>query len=365
MQSPENHLLGKKCELRWDTKKFIYFSRKIHGYKYDYSLVKFINMYTSVDIILNGIIFKQTPSKHLMGREIEKGLIVKTTNDFIEDSKKIWGNKYDYSLVDYKGSHIPVNIIYNNIIYKQTPSSHINKMNCERNVIKSQEDFLKKAMKKHGSEKYDYSLVEYTGIENKIKIIYNGEIYEQKAGAHLYAGLVENNKFRKTTEEFIEKSNLVHSNNYNYSKTNYINNTIKVIIICKIHGEFLQNPSSHLKGIGCAHCKESKGEKKINNILKSYNIIFERQKRFENCRGIKKQLPFDFYISSLNTIIEFDGKQHYEPNEHFGGVEAFEQLKINDKIKNDYCKDNFINLIRIPYYEFNNIEKFLVTLTEH
>ena len=69
-------------------------------------------------------------------------------------------------------------------------------------------------------------------------------------------------------------------------------------------------------------------------------------------------MPFDFYVPSINLLIEFDGKQHYEPLSFFGGIEAFEKLKTNDKIKNDYCEDNYINLIRIKYDE-DNIESIL------
>ena len=61
----------------------------------------------------------------------------------------------------------------------------------------------------------------------------------------------------------------------------------------------------------------------------------------------------------MHTIIEFDGLQHFEPIKHFGGQEAFEKLKTNDKIKNYYCEDNYINLIRIKYDEVDKIERIL------
>jgi hypothetical protein len=356
-QSPENHLLGKECEKRWNTEKFIHYSKKIWGDKYDYSKVIFINMKTPVIIIKNDNIHRQSPENHLLGKKCGEKRVLKTTEVFVSDAKKIWGNKYDYSLVDYKGANIPIKIIFEKEIYIQTPSSHLNGMNCERDTIKSQKDFLRKAIKKHGENKYNYSLVEYKGIENKIKIIYENKIYEQKAGAHLYAGLPENNKFRKTTQEFIEESNLIHSNVFDYSKVNYINNSIKVTIICPIHGEFDQNPNSHLQGTGCPNCIESKGEKLIDKILKRFKINFDRQKKFSDCKNIR-ELPFDFWIPSMNTLIEYDGKQHYEPLSFFGGIEAFEKLKTNDKIKNDYCEDNYINLIRIKYDE-KNIERIL------
>lgn len=357
-QSPDNHLRGKECEKRWTTERFIFESKKIHNNKYDYSLVNFINMNTHVKIILDGDIYLQTPAKHLMGREIEKGLKLKTTSEFIADANKVWKNKYNYSLVDYKGANIPIKIIYDGNIFEQTPSCHLQGFKCESDVIKNQDDFIRKALDRHG-EKYDYSLVDYKGISKKVKIIYNGIIYEQKAGAHLYAGLVENRIVKKTTESFIMEANQVHDFKFDYSKVNYINSQTKIIIICKIHGEFSQIPTSHLQGHGCSFCMESNGEKEIAKFLKKYKINYSREHKFKECVGKRYMMPFDFYIPSIRTCIEFDGKQHYEPVEHFGGLKAYEQLKINDKIKSDYCEDNYISLIRIRYDQIDSIYQIL------
>jgi hypothetical protein len=357
-QSPDNHLRGKECEKRWDTERFIHEAKKIHGDKYDYSLVQFKNMNTHISLLLNGKIYEQTPYKHLMGREIEKGIKLKNTEEFIMDARKVWGDKYDYSLVDYTGCFNPIKIIFKNKIYEQTPTQHLMKMRCERNTIKNQDDFLKKCKEKHG-DKYDYSLVEYKGIEKKVKIIYEGKIFEQKAGAHLYAGLVEKRILTRTTESFIHESNNTHDYKYDYSKVVYVNNHNKVIIICPIHGEFLQRPSSHLKGHGCNSCMESKGEKEICRFLKKHKINFIREHRFDECRGKKYKLPFDFYLPSFRTCIEFDGIQHFKPLPFFGGEQAFESLKINDKIKQTYCEDNFIELIRIRFDQEDNISSIL------
>ncbi len=358
-QKAEDHLLGKLCELRWDTERFIFESKKIHGDKYDYSKVKFINMKTNVIIILDDIEYSQSPSKHLMGRSPEKWIKLKSNKEYIEEARKVWGYKYDYSLVEYKGAHEEILIKYKNCIYKQKAIQHLLGYKCERDTIKNQDDFIKKCIKRHG-DKYDYSLVEYKGVEKKVKILYNGVIYEQKAGAHLYSnGLVENVIRKKTIEEFVEIANHIHNNKYNYDKSIYVNNNTKLIITCPKHGEFEQVPSSHLSGAGCSNCSESKGEKKIVKYLTQHNIEFNRQKKFDGCVGIKYKLPFDFYIPSMRTCIEFDGIQHYEPLQFFGGLEAYERLKINDKIKNDYCEDNYIDLIRIRYDQIDNIESIL------
>ena len=359
LQKAEDHLLGKMCELRWDTNRFIFESKKMHGDEYDYSKTVFKNMNTKVILLKNGIEYLQNPSKHLMGRKPERVRILRSNTDFIDDARSIWGYKYDYSLVDYKGSHIEVLIKYDDVIYRQKPVLHLLGYNCERDIIKNQEDFLRKCYDKHG-DKYDYSLVEYTGSQNKVKIIFEGKIYEQKAGAHIHSsGLVEKVILKKTTKQFIKESNEIHNFRYDYSKVDYVNNQTKVIIICPIHGDFEQVSSSHLSGAGCPHCMESKGERKISKFLDQKNIEYVRQKKFDDCIGFRYKLPFDFYLPKYRVAIEFDGKQHFEPIEHFGGLESYNRLKTNDKIKNDYCEDNFIELIRIRYDQIDRIYDIL------
>lgn len=78
------------------------------------------------------------------------------------------------------------------------------------------------------------------------------------------------------------------------------------------------------------------------------DIEFEAQKSFEGC-FYKGDLRFDYYLPKYNTLIEIQGKQHYEPVDKFGGTEAFEEGQIRDKIKQDWCKDNNVNLIYISY----------------
>jgi len=352
-QSPDNHLRGKKCELVWDTERFISESKKIWGDKYDYSKTKFKSLSSRVTIIYNGVEYIQTPSKHLMGRRCEKSITLRTTDQFINESKLVWKDKYDYSLVEYENCNKDVKIIYNGKVYLQKPTQHLSGYKCERDSIRNQDDFIRKCRERHG-DKYDYTLVKYTGSQNKIKIIYEGKVYTQKAGAHLWSnGLVENVIERKTTEEFIRISKDVHSNKYRYDKVDYINNSIKVIIICPIHGEFLQKPSSHMRGVGCSNCQESKGELKIDKFLKRYKINYKGQMKFEGCVSRSgRKLPFDFWIQSMNMLIEFDGIQHYKPIEIFGGIESFEKQVENDNIKSKYCEENFINLLRIRYDQF-------------
>lgn len=85
-------------------------------------------------------------------------------------------------------------------------------------------------------------------------------------------------------------------------------------------------------------------------------IDFEQEKRFYDCRDVKP-LPFDFYLPQYNLIIEFDGQQHFREVYN----RDFETTKKHDEIKNKYCEDNDIDLLRIPYWDGNDIEKIIST----
>jgi hypothetical protein len=341
--------------------EFLDRAREKHGYKYQYpNLSDKVLSSDDIDILYNGVLYKQKVVKHiLLGRCPEKNTPIKTTEEFIRESKLIWGDdKYDYSITEYNGSLKTIKIIYEGIVFEQIASSHLR---YAPELQMNRDFFIKKAQDKWGKEKYDYSLVEYRHCKSKVKIIYNktGEIFEQAPSLHL-SRAPEKIKLavRKTTEQFINEANVVHDFKFSYDKTEYIKNQIKVIITCPIHGDFEQRPLSHLQGNGCPNCNESRGEKEIVKFLNKHNINYERQKKFHNCRNVF-ELPFDFYIPSKRTCIEFDGKQHYQPMEFFGGVNAYESLKINDKIKSEYCEDNYIELIRIRYDQIEKVDTIL------
>lgn len=339
--------------------EFLERARDKHGYKYKYhNLTPIIKMDQIVEIEYDGKIYSQRVNKHIkLGRCPEKNTPSKTTEQFINEAIEIWGDKYDYSLVEYKGALKKVKIIFEGIVFEQVAVQHLKKQSPEKNL--NLENFIRKSKIKHGN-KYDYSRVNFVNGDTPVMIGYKGIFYLQKPYNHLSGSKPENIvlSVAKNTQKFIIEANQVHNFKYSYDKTDYKKNQIKVTIICKLHGEFLQNPLSHLSGNGCPLCNESKGEKLISKFLDKNNISYIRQHKFEKCKNVYC-LPFDFFIPRYRCVIEFDGKQHFEPIEHFGGIESFEKLKINDKIKNEYCEDNIINLIRIRYDQMEAIEDIL------
>lgn len=117
--------------------------------------------------------------------------------------------------------------------------------------------------------------------------------------------------------------------------------------------------SSLLSGRQSCGCMKSKAEMISNRILTENNIIFTPQKTFEDCKD-KGLLQFDIYIDNINMCIELDGIQHFKPVKRFFGEEGLKITQKHDSIKNKYCEDNHINLLRIPYTQFNNIEQILI-----
>jgi len=271
-----------------------------HGSKYDYSLVSYINSKTKVKIICptHGE-FEQRPSDHTCGKGCQKcgfDLIKKikssSLKDFINKAKLVHGNSYDYTKVNYVASRIKIDIICpKHGIFHQTPNNHLRGKEC-----------LKCSYIKRATDKI------------------------------------------KTNEEFICDCNKIHGNKYDYSLVDYKNAKSGVKISCPTHGEFEQIPSNHLNGYGCPICKESKGEKEIREYLVKNNFKFMRQHTFNDCKH-KRKLPFDFYLPEHNTCIEFNGRQHYEIVEYFGGEDRLKSQQLRDKIKQRYCESNNILLL--------------------
>jgi hypothetical protein len=117
-----------------------------------------------------------------------------------------------------------------------------------------------------------------------------------------------------------------------------------------------------LSGSGCKRCGSSKGEDVVYETLIKFGFVengdFFCEHSFDECKN-KKNLYFDFYLPNYNLCVEYNGKQHYEMIEFFGGKQEFKNMKKRDKIKQDYCYNNNINLLIIPYWDFDNIEQIL------
>ena len=225
--------------------EFLERAREIHGYKYTYpTLNEKVILSDKIDVEYNGVRYNQTVVKHLMGRCPEKVSTRHSTEDFISKAIKVWGDKYDYSLVDYKNALDPVKILYRGIVYEQRPTSHLEGMAPE---------------------------------------------------------------FRKNEESIIR--DLMEQSDF-------------------------------------------KGIREIKDFLRKFKIEFLQKHMLD-------KIEFDFYLPSIRVCIEFDGVYHFQPIEELGGLKTYDRVRLEEKIKSDYCEDNYIDLVKIRYDQIDNIYMIL------
>lgn len=293
-----------------------------------------------------------------------------STEDFIKKAKEAHGDRYDYSEVNYVNNHTPVKIICKEHgIFEQVPWSHIKGCDCPKCTHQSfkhtTETFIEKARKVHG-DKYDYSKVEYKTSHDNVTIICpeHGE-FNQQATHHLMGkGCPRCASPRKnmSEEEIIEEFKKIHGNKYDYSELGYINYQTKVRIICKQHGPFYQTPGAHLVGQGCPICRESTLEIFTSKALREANITFERFKRFE-WLGLQS---FDFYLPDNNIAIECQGEQHFRPFKLYG-EENLKKTVERDIRKYNLAKENSVRLLYLlpkKSVENNKVYKSIGIYTE-
>lgn len=294
--------------------------------------------------------------------------IVNVTEYYKSKFIEQYGDTYDYSKMIAIRSNIKTIVICKSHgEFLVTPNNHLNKKSGCPSCKNIDKNFIKTCSIIHKNY-YDYSLVEYKSNRIKVKIICpNHGIFEQlpmnhKLGSCCPKCSIKNRK--SNLDDLIQIGKEIHSNKYDYRylKEDYIRSDKKVRIVCPDHGIFLQDPSSHFKRKhGCKLCKKiSTGESIIKEFLNEKKVDFLMQKTFDDCVNLSK-LSFDFYVPSLNLCIEFNGRQHYLPISVFGGQDQFIKQIKNDRIKNEYCVKNNINLLTIRYNDdiINKLSKYL------
>ena len=346
--------------------KFIEECKQIHGDKYDYSKVNYVNARTKVCIIcpVHGE-FWQLPSLHIgqrCGCPLCNGTVKRTNEDFIKEARKVHGDKYDYSKVKYENTNKKVCIICpEHGEFWQTPYEHLKGHGCPKCSGRSNltnDEFLEKARKVHG-DKYDYSKVEYINNNTKICIICpeHGEFWQVPSG-HLRGrgcpkcGLLSVSKKKQISfDDYLTRFKEVHGDKYDYTHTIYINSLTKINIVCPEHGEFRQLPYDHCTGHGCPKCanQQSKAEEEIVRFL-SENTDFKIQTRN---KSILKGKELDIYIPEKKTAIEYNGLIWH--SEKFGKDKNYHLGKTLE------CEKQGVRLIHIFENEWHKNKKIVQT----
>lgn len=289
----------------------------------------------------------------------------KTTEQYKQECKEMG---YDLPIEDYINGHTKIKHRCKkcNNIYSQTPAHHLEGRGCKKcaieytasltRVSKTKREY-KIYCKKHG---YDLPLSGFTKISDYIKFKCNkcGKIYTQRVYSHnsgcscQICANKKNNSYRnsletrKSHEQYIQECK---QKGLDLPIEDYVKGNIKIKHKCSNCG-FLyeQEPTVHLQGHGCPICLESLGERFIRNYLDKQHINYIPQKTFKNLKD-KKLLSYDFYLPDYKTLIEYQGIQHYEPKEYFGGEEKFSKQQYHDKLKREYAKDNGYKLLELHY----------------
>lgn len=368
---------------------FIKKAVKAHGDKYDYSKVEYVNSHTKIRIGCkqHNIWFEQSPTNHLTGRLGCKLCQIEVRKrNFIEKAKNIYGDKYNYSKVDYINNQTNVEIYCkkHDIWFKQLPLTHLSRsVGCKECQLEKVGDvFIDRAKKLYGN-KYDYSKVKYVNNRTKVKI-YSNEYnmwFSETPRSHLEQNINGMSFVETKLKMFLEKAHQLYGDKYDYSKIEYVNNSYKVKIYCNQHKVwFEQTIRGHLAGkTGCVEC--SKDNRKFTNI-KKYGVehLLQNQKlkekRYNTVRKNKtfntsksedemhekliikfgeddilrqyksREYPFlcDFYIKSLNLYIELNAS--WTHGGHWFDENSKEDIKQFNlwKNKNSNYYDNAIRV---------------------
>ena len=306
--------------------------QNIHNNKYDYSKVAWKGV--DIDIIVICPIhrdFEIRPADHKRGRGCQKcskethiQYNKLDTDNFIEKSIQIWGNKYNYSKTNYLRVNDKVIIICDKHgEFEQLPSNHY-KYGC-------------------GS----------CGREANIR---NNELKD------------------KCKNEFEIKSNNAHNNFYDYTQTNYIDAKTNVIIICKEHGEFIMTPNNHLRGRGCPKCFNHYSKSSIlwlDFLSKYYNINIQHAENDGEYLIPKTKYKADGFCKENNTIYEFHGDYwHGNPNiykdDDINTITkcTYKELYDNTLIRENKIKDLGYNLVVIWENDWKKINKCVKILQQ-
>ncbi|MFE0341661.1 hypothetical protein P5618_015020 [Priestia megaterium] len=383
--APSNFLNGSRCPKCYGKKKKTteIFKKEVYELvNKDYTVLEeYTNNKTKIKIKHNICDYEYSvqPSHFLQGKRCPKcaGVLKKTTEIFKEEVFYLVGDEYKV-LGEYTTARIKIKLqhVTCNYEFEVTPDSFLRGSRCAkcaRNLKRTTKEFKEKVYRLVEDEYI--VLGEYLNTNARIKMKHNKCGYEYEVmPAHFLNNRrcpkckYENfhRRYKKTKKKFEEEVYNLVGDEFTVVGE-YVNAKTKVKLRHNECGyEWEAVPKGFLDGNRCPRCKESKGEKAIGKYLAINNIKYEIQYKFIDCVH-EKRLPFDVAVfkgDSIIMLIEYDGGQHFKPVDWFGGQKAFELTRTRDRIKEEYCKKKKIPLLRIPYWEFNNIEKILKNTPE-
>lgn len=331
---PGNHMQGRGCPLCANrqraasktktTEQFIREASLVHKGRYDYSKAIYKGKVNELSIICHEHgEFRQKACVHLRGHGCQKcGLDSisekkrHTLAGFVAKARGVHGNRYDYSLVDYQGSHQRVTIVCPlHGLFQQTAADHIyNGSGCPACVGLERycaDEFIRRAREMHG-DKYDYSGVAYVNAKSKVEIICPKHGSFQQPPHHHIKGIgcpkCKADKISEaqclTNEEFIERAHAMHGGRYDYSQVSYEKGRSKITVICPKHGAFDIEARVHIhQRTGCPECSEGGFNVRKPSLLYYLRVIAPNGDSLYKIGITNRTVDERFSLADLSRII--------------------------------------------------------------
>lgn len=295
-------------------------------------------------------------------------MVPKTNEKFQQEVYNLVGDEYTF-LENYKYAKTNIKVRHNKCgnVYEVTPNNFLRGKRCAKCHHKKLQDERKmpyQVLRKNLYEKHNGKIVSLSSNynNNRDKMMFQcldcNFCWKAQIASVLHNTGCPNcsNQIKKNIYYY---KNIIYEkcgNEYTLLSNEYINNRVGMKFIHnKCHTIFTSSISSFMGSRygNCPHCSTvSNGENDILKILRNKSIDYIQQYHINSCRYVRP-LPFDFAVfndyGKLIGLIEYDGIQHFKPIDYFGGESAYKEQQIKDNIKNDYCKNNNIKLLRVPY----------------
>lgn len=293
----------------------------------------------------------------------------KTTHEeFVNKVFDLVSNEYEV-LTEYQSTHKKVKFVHNECghVFEISPSKFIHRgQRCPKHkgeriskakIENKRTQFLSEFKRKRP----DLTLLgEYKGNKNKVMVkslecnhswgATPTNLLSRNSGCPHCKGLTN-------TEGFVVKMMERYGSEFEILGEYKRNTTAIKVKHRNCGGVFKASPKTLLSRGNCPKCMQSNGEAVVDRWLYNEGFDYEMQYRIGECRNTNP-LPFDFMVNRKDgriVLIEVDGSQHFQKSNYWGkGSEQWEAIKRNDEIKNEYCKQNGITLLRIPYWWFRN-----------
>lgn len=324
-----------------------------------------------------GNTYQVVPDSFLRGRRcpfcqrkvrVQKRTI--TNEEFLKRVYKLVGDEYTF-LEPYVNSRTAILVRHNKCgkISKMEPNNFLSGARCKycaHNVKLTTQQVKERIKKMYGNE---YTLLsEYKGMNHRIKVMHNKCGYVYTVGAINF--LLSKQRCpkcyktpKKTANEFQRELNNIYGKSVYTIVGKYINAKTRVEIKCSVCGNvWLTKPNWILSGqSGCPYCNQSHGERLIASLLNQLEIAYVYPYKIKDLKD-KQELHYDFYIPDQKILIEYQGLQHYESIDYFGGKDQFKIQQKHDQMKREYAKEHGYKLIEVPYTEdtLGKIKKYLI-----